>query len=186
MCGSICMYVSESMFSAREFPTVHHCCPNTYLKKILHPVFPHFPTGFLFHSHCPFVPFPHAPSVYPLTLRFLSRERLLFFTLSSSFSFLSCSARTSKSLFLRRCLAACAMTRGPGLSCWVCAGASVCHRRMLRCFRYAAPQQPNKPAHPPLLVPSHTLLLSVSCSLSLPLSLVSAAGVVRQAEPQTV
>lgn len=33
MCGSICMYVSESMFSAREFPTVHHCCPNTYLKK---------------------------------------------------------------------------------------------------------------------------------------------------------
>lgn len=45
----------------------------------------------------------------PSTFRFLSRERLLFLTLSSSFSLRSCSARASKSLFLRRCLAACAM-----------------------------------------------------------------------------
>lgn len=43
------------------------------------------------------------------TLRFLSRERLLFLTFSSSFSLRSCSAWASKSLFLRSCLAACAM-----------------------------------------------------------------------------
>lgn len=43
------------------------------------------------------------------TLRFLSRDRLLFLLLSSSFSLRSCSARASKSLFFRRCLAACAM-----------------------------------------------------------------------------
>lgn len=45
----------------------------------------------------------------PSTLRFLSRERLLFLTFSSSFSLRSCSAWASKSLFLRSCLAACAM-----------------------------------------------------------------------------
>lgn len=43
------------------------------------------------------------------TFRFLSRERLLFLTFSSSFSLRSCSAWASKSLFLRSCFAACAM-----------------------------------------------------------------------------
>lgn len=53
---------------------------------------------------------PTSPPVNsPSTFRFLSRERLLFLTLSSSFSLRSCSAWASKSLFLRRCLAACAM-----------------------------------------------------------------------------
>lgn len=69
-------------------------------------------------------------SLFP-TLRFLSRERLLFFAFSSSFSFLSCSARASKSLFLRRCLAACAIVpwtageRRDGLR-WLCSSGDGC------------------------------------------------------------
>lgn len=68
----------------------------------LQPPLPHHPT--------PITPLLTTPPVNsPSTLRFLSRERLLFLTLSSSFSLRSCSAWASKSLFLRRCLAACAM-----------------------------------------------------------------------------
>lgn len=62
-------------------------------------------------------PTPDYPTCeYPSTLRFLSRDRLLFLALSSSFSLRSCSARASKSLFLRRCLAACAMALVVGVS----------------------------------------------------------------------
>lgn len=76
-------------------------CLNLPAPLSSHPL-PHHPT--------PITPLLTTPPVNsPSTLRFLSRERLLFLTLSSSFSLRSCSAWASKSLFLRRCLAACAM-----------------------------------------------------------------------------
>lgn len=82
-------------------------CPPLWLPPPSPPLSPHSPTST--------PPLATPPVNSPSTLRFLSRERLLFLTLSSSFSLRSCSAWASKSLFLRRCLAACAMASVVGV-----------------------------------------------------------------------